>query len=503
MPCQGNFEGRLDLKKKKIFARLFDVSAEIPFLGANKSWHSPFPWDIELQVEPVEIAVGPLSLCSGPPVKILWPASSTPSICNATVRVNSEQFPLLGSIQQIDYFEGSWRLQRISGVPLLPEVDLECSIDKGQLQCTMRTPYPTQLTFSDDLCHLTGEIIYENCPLQIACEFNENHGSLQIREAHSEEAGLLAIWEEGALRTIEGSCCGLSAFFYAESPTLLVGEMEFDFTRLEQFLPAPMPHFLDSLQIGRGYRCKGELHCGPYPQRFIGLLTGKEIDLFGYQFKTLFAQIECDANGLSLANVKVSDRAGTLDIPIIQALQEKGEPWSLHIPQLIVRELRPSLLKVAGEPEDPLSPLVVREFTMNHLRGYLNDSNSYTASGELLFLNSFKRSRSLLDLPAALLGRLFGFDLELLIPVQGTVEYQLKNGFFYLTDLKESFSDGNRSQFFLPQSESYTPRMDLDLNLDILVQMKHYVLFTITEHFLISIDGTLHDPRFHLKKNRL
>ena len=503
MPCQGKFEGRIDLKNQKVFARLFEVSAEIPLLTSSGSWSSPLSWDIELQVEPVEIAVGPLSLCSGPPLTIAWPAGSTPSVSNATIRVHSEQFPLLGTIQQIHYTNGAWQFQNISGVPLLPQLDLECAINQGQLHCTMHTPYPIALTLSEDLCHLTGEILYEDCPLQIACEFYEDHGSLQIREARAAESGLLAIWEDGALRSIEGSCCGLSAFFYAESPTVLVGEMEFDFTRLEGLLPVPIPHVLDSLEIGRGYCCKGELHCDPYPQRFSGLLTGKEIDLFGYQLKTLFAQIEFDSNGLSLADVKVSDRAGTLDIPVIQVLQEKSEPWSLHIPQLIVRELRPSLLKVAGEPEDPLSPLVVREFTMNHLRGYLDDSNSYTASGELRFLNSFKRSRSLLDLPAALLGRLFGFDLELLIPVQGTVDYQLKNGFFYLTDLRDSFSDGNRSQFFLPQSETYAPRMDLDLNLDILVQMKHYVLFTITEHFLISIDGTLHDPRFHLKKNRL
>ncbi len=503
MPCQGKFEGHLDLKKKRVLARLFDVSAEIPILASNGSWNSPLSWDVELQLEPVEISVGPLSLCAGPPLKIFWPASSTPSISNATVRINSKQFPLLGNIQQIDFTNGAWRFQKISGVPLIPQMDLICSIDHDQLHCTMETPYPMKLILSDDQRHLTGEILYEDVPLQISCELLENHGSLHIQETNAEESGLLAIWEEGALRSIEGSCSGFSASFYAESPTILVGEMEFDFTRLEQLLPSPIPHVLDSLEIGRGYRCKGELHCSPYPYRFIGLLTGKEIDLFGYQLKTLFAQIECDSYGLSLADIKVSDRAGTLDIPIIQVLQEKGEPWSLHIPQLVAHELRPSLLKVAGEPEDPLSPLVVREFTMNHLRGYLDDSNSYTASGELRFLNSFKRSRSLLDLPAALLGRLFGFDLELLIPVQGTVEYQLKNGYFYLTDLKNSFSDGNRSQFFLPQSETYTPRMDLDLNLDILVQMKHYVLFTITEHFLISVDGTLRDPRFHLKKNRL
>jgi hypothetical protein len=46
------------------------------------------------------------------------------------------------------------------------------------------------------------------------------------------------------------------------------------------------------------------------------------------------------------------------------------------------------------------------------------------------------------------------------------------------------------------------PTMDLDGNLKILVRMKQFVLFKFTESFLISIDGTLDDPKFHLQKKK-
>jgi hypothetical protein len=48
--------------------------------------------------------------------------------------------------------------------------------------------------------------------------------------------------------------------------------------------------------------------------------------------------------------------------------------------------------------------------------------------------------------------------------------------------------------------EGMSPSIDLDGNIHILVKMKQYVLFKITEHFLLSIEGSLENPSYHLQK---
>jgi hypothetical protein len=159
------------------------------------------------------------------------------------------------------------------------------------------------------------------------------------------------------------------------------------------------------------------------------------------------------------------------------------------------------LLKKIGQTETgPLTPLVVRNLHLDGLTGLVEDSKTYTAKGELFFINTFRREFSVFDLPADVLSRIIGIDLELLIPVKGTLTYELKDGLFHLSELKDSFSEGHRSAFFLV--EEANPSMDLDGNLNILIKMKQFVLFKLTESFVIAIDGQLDDPQYHLQKRR-
>jgi hypothetical protein len=137
---------------------------------------------------------------------------------------------------------------------------------------------------------------------------------------------------------------------------------------------------------------------------------------------------------------------------------------------------------------------------LEDFKGLLEESKTYTAKGELFFINSFRREHTLFDIPSDLLGRIVGLDLELLIPACGHLTYELKNGFFHLTSLHHSFSEGHRSEFFLVPDPA--PIMDLDGNLHIIVSMKQFVLFKLTESFQILIDGKLNDPQFHLQKKR-
>ena len=177
------------------------------------------------------------------------------------------------------------------------------------------------------------------------------------------------------------------------------------------------------------------------------------------------------------------------------------DPWTLSIPHLTILEMRPSLLQKIGKGPGEISPFVIRQLHIDDLKGLLERSKTWTAHGEFYFINSYKRERTVFDIPSDVLSRIVGLDLDLLVPVCGTLKYQLKDGFFRLTQLEDSFSENHRSEFFLVEGED-SPAVDLDGNVKILIKMKQFVLFKFTESFLISIDGKLDNPQFHLQKKR-
>ncbi len=90
-------------------------------------------------------------------------------------------------------------------------------------------------------------------------------------------------------------------------------------------------------------------------------------------------------------------------------------------------------------------------------------------------------------------------DQELLIPVQGEVDYQIHDGKFFLTALKDAYSLNKRSEFFFDPTWPMAS-VGLDGSLEIYVKMKHYVLFKFTENFVLSIQGSLKDPEYELTR---
>src|SRR5690606_3782065 len=114
--------------------------------------------------------------------------------------------------------------------------------------------------------------------------------------------------------------------------------------------------------------------------------------------------------------------------------------WRLSIPSIAIAELRPSLLQKWGEKLGPMTPLVVRNLSLRGLEGELEKSHTWTAVGDLKFINSFKREYTLADIPSDVLSRIFGLDLELLIPVRGQCKFALEGGLFRLKELEQAYS---------------------------------------------------------------
>lgn len=325
-------------------------------------------------------------------------------------------------------------------------------------------------------------------------------GRLLIGE---EETPLAIDWEYDEkllFHSIEGSFSGIEASFHAESPNMLVGSAHLNFTDLATLLPPDVAQVFDEIKMGKGYELKGRLKIDKNRPFFKGILSGKALELFGFQFRTLLAQVDLGSEFMRIYDVKISDSAGIMKIDELVLEGKDNKPWTIAIPNIAILEMRPSLLQRPGGTVGPINPLVVRELNITDFKGLLDDGKTYTAQGKLHFINSYKRGETVFDLPANMLSRIVGLDLELLIPVTGDLTFNIKDGYFNLLELTNAYSEAQRSEFFLEMDPP--PRMDLDGNLQIFIKMKQFVLLKITESFLISIDGVLDEPEFRLKKKR-
>jgi hypothetical protein len=308
------------------------------------------------------------------------------------------------------------------------------------------------------------------------------------------------------IKEIKGSFCGIDASFREENnqilQTNLFGSMKLDFSLLNTLL-SDNNHFIDKFKIKKGYELSGKLNLDldKKPKfNFKGIFSGKNFDLLNYELKTLFCSINASDEKIDVSNFKISDSSGILTINNLTFLKNKNF-WEYNIPKIQLRELRPSLLKTKNEKQSKITPFLVREMNIFDFKGNTLDKNSITAKGYLSFINSFKRGHYVFDFPTDVLSRIVGLDLQLLTPVKGIIDFDVKDSRFYLSEMKDSFSENERSKFFL-SDKGQKPYIDFDGNLYINIAMKQFVLFKFTESFIISIRGDLQTPKCNLKKKR-
>ena len=347
-------------------------------------------------------------------------------------------------------------------------------------------------------CKINFDLDHQNrlIPIDLSFQMAQGYSGRLIVEN-----GMKVDWEYQdrlIIHTVEGECLGLNASFRLEGDSLL-GSASVNGTDLRMLLPEKIAKVFHELKIGNGFELMGRLSLSEKGLGFKGILSGKKVELFGFELKNILAQIQWDADHLLITDLKVSDFAGVLKVDRIYASGEGDLPWTLSIPHILISELRPSLLQEVGVKMGPLSPLVVREIRIDDFHGFVDDGKSYTAKGELHFINSYKREKSIFEIPSDWLSRIIGLDLDLLVPVQGTLRYELHDGYFHFTELQGAFSENKRSEFFLVYKEN-SPTMDLDWNLNIHIQMKQFVLFKFTEAFIISVFGKLDDPKVKLQR---
>ena len=229
--------------------------------------------------------------------------------------------------------------------------------------------------------------------------------------------------------------------------------------------------------------------------QFTGQLTGQEWECLGYRFRHLQAAIDVHPESLFISNVKVEDQAGCMSIKRIAI--EKQNDWQLSIPLISIQEWHPSSMRKCDATSLTAKPFLIRNFTLSKIHANLSQKQSLEGYGQLTFTNQIKKESSLFDAPLEMIKNL-GLDPGLLTPVQGEVEFDLKGDKLYLVGLKNTFSQAKRSEFYLAPERKLS-YIDLEGKMHIDLRMQQDVALKLTEPFVLTIRGTLDNPRYGLE----
>jgi hypothetical protein len=337
------------------------------------------------------------------------------------------------------------------------------------------------------------------------CEQNQKLDPLRINWKWGENNSIL-------VSDIKGEFCGIDASFYLDEKKsektafCLTGSILLNMKKAGKLLDKPFEKLVERLNLGDEYKVIGSILLNKQDlsiKEFVGNLYAKQFDFLDYKIKTLSLDIELNnalnKSDLNITNFKISDSSGILNIDHIFVKDLYGAKL-LEVPSIILREFRPSLFNRKDGKKTEIKPLLIKNMYLENISGKLDDLSSIKAAGYIDFINSFKRDKSVFDMPSDVLSRIVGLDLQILVPTTGTLYFDINDKRVNLLELKETFSENKRSKFFFYD----TPKSYIDFagNIFCNIKMKHFVLFKITEPFGIEIRGNVKKPKvkFHKKK---
>lgn len=342
-----------------------------------------------------------------------------------------------------------------------------------------------------------GNTSYQSRPLCLQMQISkEKRVTLAICE--QEEANGLRIqgkmgkaWEWEAVQgDFAGLTCDLAASKKQENE--LSGFVKVDLARLSHFLPKEGKEFVTQFKLGKGFELIGDFHLPKEGSpTFQGKLLGRQFNCMGYLFETLDASATLSYNQILLSQFSVRDRGVKMQIKTAK-IQKNSSNWQIDAPLIQMHEFSPSLIRREKGQSQEARPLVIKNFTLCELQGSVNEPATLRARGHLNFTNAFKKENSLLDLPLELI-KDFGLDPNLVTPVYGEIDVELKAGRLYLRELRNAYSDARRSEFYL--SEERPSYIDLQGNIHIDIKMKQNVTLKLIEPFTLKVRGTVAKPR--------
>lgn len=273
-------------------------------------------------------------------------------------------------------------------------------------------------------------------------------------------------------------------------------QLKVDFSKLSSLLPEKSKGVLQKCGVGQGYSYLGVITLDPSsfsPVSLSGKLQAEEFVCFGRTLHSLKAKVQLAKGVFSAQELLIEDEVGLVTVKTMEArLQPETGLWLLTAPIVHVKDFSPATFVKGGE-----KGAVIKNISFYQLKGFLQDINSFEATGALNFVKPIKKELSFWDIPLNLM-KDFGLDTGLLTPVIGEAEFTLTQGRCYFTLLKNMYSEGERSQFVLAGSSS-DAYLSLDGTWHVDLKMKQNVVWKVTEDLILSIRGTLEKPKYSFK----
>lgn len=381
--------------------------------------------------------------------------------------------------------------------PAIAQLSLKGSFEKWEFQ----GPF-LQAAFRNELFELKAQEIYgryENGVVHYLTKLQCNDTPLQAKGYFSLEGQGVAEISEGERKVritfapfpdisrIEGKLFGLECSL-TNQREFYEGRLIIETTGpLAKLLKKPEWKLVENLEL-----------IGSFTQnRFKGDVIGQEAVVLGYLVERVQAAVEYTPLRLEIRNLKIDDQAGQLAIK--ECIGKRSHPqkaWEVTVPHLRGQHIQPSLLRTHGAALPERKPFQIRQLTLTNLTGIVGRPLTFQGVGMLCFTQKEKRDPSLFDLPRAFLKE-WGLDLALLSPAYGSANIELSRGKIVINGLKDVFSDGGHSEFYLsPDEVSY---IDFAGALFLNLRMKQKTSLKLAEPFTISVRGTWEKPHYTLR----
>ncbi|MCX6989532.1 MAG: hypothetical protein NTX49_00465 [Chlamydiae bacterium] len=355
--------------------------------------------------------------------------------------------------------------------------------------------------------HLRAKMLMGQVPVfcDVQKEFSKDAPLYVLMRQSLESEGLKILCKEKKgtyepLR-IEGKLLGLEANLQKSqhiSDGSFFGFVKIDFTNASSLLSQKVKEIVSTMKLGSGYTMQGHFFLPENEEQefaFQGDIKAEKCQLLGFTLQSLQVKANISPEKVSLEDIKIEDPCGQLSIKTCQVDKDPfTNKWTLSMPLGHIREFRPSLLIVNGK-KSAEKPFVLKNLSVYDFRGVVGDKKSFTGNGALQFINSNKKEFSLLDIPLEMIKDL-GLDTGLLTPICGEADFTIGKGRCLFLELKNSYSESRRSEFFL--SGDTAAYIDFEGNWHVDLKMKQHVLLKWSESLLVSIRGTLEKPKYSL-----
>jgi hypothetical protein len=366
-----------------------------------------------------------------------------------------------------------------------------------------------QFLWEQDRLYASFKTQWQKQPIWIQAQADLQTPSLHVLiKEHPEKNGMALSFrsQSGSFlcERLQGSLKGISLDLHRssgqDSKLQYFGSMKVDFSNAASLLPHEWAEKIRKWRLGKGYECKGHFVLGQTIDSlaFSGEIFGEMFDCMGKQFQHFYAKADLSSSGGLIQNMKMEDVLGHCSIKTMKLIRNKNKTWSISAPLVYVKDFTPSLLLPdTGSPRD--NGVMIKNLSFYDLKGELGDLRSFEGNGSLNFSNLSKKEFSFWDIPLSMIKDL-GLDPGILTPITGEVDFQLWQGKCHITDLRNAYSEGKRSQFFIAETGE-DAFLDVEGNWHIDLRMKQNVVWKITEDLILSVRGNLQKPKYSFKRN--